>query len=61
MNIDIIRMTQKVKKLEKRKRRLQHFISKKYKKNKKGESYCRTNNIIKSEKELLKLNRRLTR
>ena len=29
MDIDIIHMTQKVKKLEKRKRRLQHFISKK--------------------------------
>ena len=29
-------------------------------KNKKGESYCKTNNIIKREKELLKLNHRLT-
>ena len=51
---------QKVKKLEKRKRRLQRSISRKYEKNKKGGSYCKTSNIIKSEKELLKLNHRLT-
>ena len=55
-----INKTQKVKKLEKRKRRLQRSISRKYEKNKKGESYCKTNNIIKKEKELLKLNHRLT-
>ena len=55
-----INKTQKVKKLEKRKRRLQRSISRKYEKNKKGESYCKTSNIIKSEKELLKLNHRLT-
>lgn len=55
-----INKTQKVKKLEKRKRRLQRSISKKYEKNKKGESYCKTSNIIKSEKELLKLNHKLT-
>ena len=35
-------------------------MSKKYLKNKKGGSYCKTSNIIKSEKELLKLNHRLT-
>ena len=55
-----INKTQRVKKLEKRKRRLQSSISRKYEKNKKGESYCKTNNIIKREKELLKLNHRLT-
>ena len=55
-----INKTQKVKKLEKRKRRLQRSISKKYDKNKKGGSYCKTGNIIKSEKRLLKLNHRLT-
>ena len=55
-----INKSQKVKKLEKRKRRLQRSISRKYEKNKKGESYCKTSNIIKSEKELLKLNHRLT-
>ena len=55
-----INKTQKIKKLEKRKRRLQRSISRKYEKNKKGGSYCKTSNIIKSEKELLKLNHRLT-
>lgn len=55
-----INKTQKVKKLEKRKRKLQRSISRKYEKNKKGVSYCKTSNIIKSEKELLKLNHRLT-
>lgn len=54
-----INKTQRVKKLEKRKRRLQRSISRKYEKNKKGGSYCKTSNIIKSEKELLKLNHRL--
>ena len=55
-----INKSQKVKKLEKRKRRIQRSISRKYEKNKKGESYCKTSNIIKREKELLKLNHRLT-
>ena len=55
-----INKTQKINKLEKRKRRLQRKISKKYLINKKGDSYCKTRNIIKSEKELLKLNHRLT-
>lgn len=55
-----INKTQKVKKLKKRKRRLQRSISRRYEKNKKGGSYCKTSNIIKSEKELLKLNHRLT-
>ena len=55
-----INKTQKVKKLEKRKRRLQRSISRRYEKNKKGENYCKTSNIIKREKELLKLNHRLT-
>ena len=55
-----INKTQKVKKLEKRKRRLQRSISRRYEKNKEGESYCKTSNIIKSERKLLKLNHRLT-
>lgn len=55
-----VNKTQKVKKLEKRKRRLQRSISRRYEKNKKGVVYCKTSNIIKSEKELLKLNHRLT-
>lgn len=55
-----INKTQKIKKLEKRKRRLQRSISRKYLNNKKGDSYYKTSNIIKSEKRLLKLNKRLT-
>ena len=55
-----INKTQRIKKLEKRKRRLQRSISRRYEKNKKGVSYCKTSNIIKREKELLKLNHRLT-
>ena len=55
-----INKTPKVRKLEKRKRRLQRSISRRYEKNKKGEYYCKTCNIIKSEKELLKINHRLT-
>lgn len=55
-----INKTQKIKKLEKRKHRLQRSISRKYLNNKKGESYYKTSNIIKSEKKLLKLNHRLT-
>ena len=55
-----INKTQHVKKLEKRKRRLQRSISRRYEKNKKGISYCKTSNIIKREKELLKVMKRLT-
>ena len=55
-----INKTQYIKKLEKRKRRLQRSISRRYEKNKKGAVYCKTSNIIKREKELLKVNHRLT-
>ena len=55
-----INKTQRVKKLEKKKRRLQRSISRRYDKNKKGENYCKTSNIIKREKELLKTSKRLT-
>lgn len=55
-----INKSSKVKKLKKKKRRLQRKVSRKYLKNKKGKSYCKTSNIIKSEKQLLKLNHRLT-
>jgi len=54
-----INRTNKVKKLKKKQRRLQRQVSRKYLKNKKGECYYKTSNIIKSEKELLKVNRRL--
>lgn len=55
-----INKTQRVKRLEQRKRRLQRSISRKYEKNKKGERYCKTKNVIKREKELLKVTKRLT-
>ena len=55
-----INKTQRVKKIERRKRRLQRSISRRYEKNKKGVNYCKTNNIIKREKELVKVNKRLT-
>lgn len=55
-----INKTSKVKKLKKKQRRLQRQISKKYLKNKKGGSYCKTSNIIKSEKQFLKVSKRLT-
>lgn len=49
----------KMKKLNKRKLRLQRKISKKYKINKKGECYRKTSNIVKLEKRLNKLWRRI--
>ena len=55
-----INKTPRVKKLEKRKRRLQRSISRRYESNKKGSSYCKTRNIIKGEHELLKVTKRLT-
>ena len=55
-----INKTNKVKKIEKRKRRLQRSISRKYNMNKEGVRYKKTSNIVKREKELLKLSRRLT-
>ena len=55
-----INKTNKVNKIEKRKRKLQRSISRKYNMNKRGESYKKTRNIIKREKELLKVIKRLT-
>lgn len=55
-----INKSKKVKKLKKKKRRLQRKVSRKYLKNKKGVCYCKTSNIIKGEKQLLKLNHRIT-
>lgn len=54
-----INKTQTVRKLEKKKRRLQRQISRKYGMNKKGECYQKTKNIEKSEKKLLKIEHRL--
>jgi putative transposase len=55
-----INKTNTVNKLKKKKRRLQRQVSRKYLKNKNGDSYCKTNNIIKVEKKLLKTSRYLT-
>ena len=55
-----INKSQTVKKLEKRKRRLQRRVSRKYEQNKEKGKYCKTNNIVKNEKLLLKANYRLT-
>ena len=55
-----INKTHKVRKIEKRQRRLQRSVSRRYEKNKKGERYCKTRNIIKRQKELLKVTKRLT-
>ena len=55
-----INKSQVIKKLEKQKRRLQRSISRSYEKNKKEGKYCKTNNVIKKEKLLLKVNHRLT-
>ena len=55
-----INKTKKIKDLEKRKKRLQRSISRKYENNKKkGGSYCKTKNIIKAEKQKLKIEHRL--
>lgn len=55
-----INKSDKIKKLEKKERGLQRSISRKYEKSKKGGRYCKTSNIIKIEKKLLKLNHRLS-
>ena len=55
-----INKTKEVKQLEKKKRKIQRGIARKYEKNKKGESYWKTKNLIKSERKLLRMNHRLT-
>lgn len=55
-----INKSKRVKRLAKKKRRLQRRVSKKYHKNRKGERYCKTRNIIKAEKQLLTVSRKLT-
>lgn len=54
-----INKTKKVKKIEKKRRRLQRQVSRKYEINKEGRSYKKTSNIKKLEKQLLKVNHRL--
>lgn len=48
-----------VRKLEKRLKRLQRKVSKKYELNKEGRSYCKTNNIKKLEDDIRHIHRRL--
>ena len=55
-----INKSKEVKRLEKKKRRLQRKVSRKYIMNKKGVSYRKTYNIKKLEQELLCVSRRLT-
>lgn len=55
-----INKTSRVRRLKKKQRRLQRRISRKYDKNKKGESYQKTRNIVRSEKQLLRVTHRLT-
>lgn len=54
-----INKTVTVKKLKKRGRRLQRSVSRKYEQNNEKGKYCKTNNIVKKEKLLLKVNHRL--
>lgn len=57
---DNINKTVKTKKLEKRLRRLQRKVSRKYQNNKEGSTFVKTCNIIKLEKQIKLLQRRLS-
>lgn len=59
MTFKNINKTKKVKKLEKRLRRLQRRVSCKYLKNKEGSKFVKTSNIIKIEKQIKLLHRKL--
>ena len=59
MVFENINKTTKVRKIEKRLRRLQRSTSRKYEKNKEGNRYVKTCNIIKIEKKIQLLHRRL--
>lgn len=60
MEFKNINKTAKVKKIEKRLRRLQRSASRKYENNKEGNRYVKTCNIIKIEKKIRLLHRRLS-
>ena len=60
MDFKNINKTAKVKKIEKRLRRLQRSASRKYEMNKEGNRYVKTCNIIKIEKQIQLLYRRLS-
>ena len=55
-----INKTSRVRRLKKKQRRLQRKISRKYEKNKEGGRYQKTRNIMKSEKQLLRITHKLT-
>ena len=59
MEFKNINKTQSIKKSEKRLRRLQRKVSRKYQKNKEGVRYVKTCNIIKVEKQIRLLHRKL--
>ena len=54
-----INKTYMVRKIEKRLKRLQKQVNRKYEKNKKGKEYVKTKNIIKLEKQIQQVHRRL--
>ena len=60
MTFKNINKTKEVKRLKKVLKRKQRQCSRKYEQNKKGKEYVKTNNIIKLEKEIRLLHRRLT-
>ena len=55
-----INRTDRVRRLEKQKKRKQRQISRKYEKNKQGDKYVKTKNIVKAELKLLRLTHKLT-
>ncbi|MCG7337147.1 transposase [Sporosarcina sp. ACRSM] len=55
-----INKTKVVRRIEKRLRRLQRSASRKYEMNKEGDRYAKTSNLIKIEKQIQHLHRRLT-
>ena len=55
-----INKTKKVKKLKKRLKRLQRQVSRKYEANKEGNKFVKTNNIIKLEKQIKLIHRKLS-
>ncbi|GAA0720014.1 RNA-guided endonuclease TnpB family protein [Clostridium malenominatum] len=57
---DNINKTPKIKKLEKRLKRLQRRVSRKYEMNRDGKKYAKTKNIIKLEAKINKLHKKLT-
>lgn len=55
-----INKSKKIRNLEKKKRRLQHSVSRKIKKSKRKESYRESSNLRKTKKKFLKVNHKLT-